>query len=379
MDALARYCDYAATTPIDEEVAALVLETERALFANTSSPHVFGRRASERVEEERARLAALLDADRVVFTGTGTEADNLAILGTPLGEGQLLISALEHKAVTRAARKRARRDGRKLRELPVDAQGQVRLDALEEALAEPTALVSVMAANNEMGAVQPLAEIARLAGAAGAWVHTDAIQSAGKVPLSLAALGLDAAALSAHKFYGPKGVGALALRGEPALEPVLVGGGHQFGLRPGTEDTPRIVGMVRALEKMLAAREAENARLAALRDGFERRMAELDGVRAVGAGGERLPHISALLVPRVSASALIDRLSFEGFGISSGSACSTGEPKPSAVMLAIGLTPRDAKSVVRISLGSHSDEASVAALEACLRKHIAGLRALAPA
>ncbi len=375
---LPRYFDYAATTPIDREAARAMLEAECEDFGNTSSPHIFGARAARRLEVVRTELASLLGAERVIFTGTGTEADNLALLGAELPDGQILVSQIEHKAVSLPAQLRAERDGRAFVELPVDGEGQLRLDALDEALQAPTALVSVMHANNEMGALQPLQEIAARAHAVGARVHSDAIQTAGKLPLNMRTLGVDFLALSAHKFYGPKGVGALALAGDATVQPVLFGGAHQAGLRPGTEDVGRAVGLLLALKRTLASHESESARLAELRAGFERRMQEVDGVAPVGAGGPRLPHICSLLIPRVAASALIDRLSAEGFGISSGSACNTGEAKASKVMLALGMQRAAAKCVVRISLGRHSDAEGLRALENCLRRHLAELRALAP-
>jgi cysteine desulfurase len=347
------YLDYNASAPIKPMVARAFA---RALedIGNPSSVHGYGRKARKAIEDARARVAALLDADpeQVIFTSGGTEANNLALAGC--GRRHFLLSAVEHASVLEAAR---RQDGRTLL-LPVDADGRVDLDRLEAALAgagEP-ALVSVMLANNETGVVQPVARAAEIARKHGALFHCDAVQAPGRIPLDLRALGADYISLSAHKFGGPKGVGALVLgarltggRAEPA--PQLVGGGQERGRRAGTENLPGIVAFGVAAE--LAPGELESAAgRARLRDGLERRIgAGAPDARIFGAGVARLPNTSCLTMPGVGSETQVMAFDLDGVAVSAGAACSSGKVEASHVLGAMGAAEDETQCAIRVSLG----------------------------
>ncbi|MEE9300492.1 MAG: cysteine desulfurase family protein [Alphaproteobacteria bacterium] len=347
------YLDYNASAPVKPMVARVFA---RALedIGNPSSVHGYGRKARKAIEDARARVAALLDVDpeRVIFTSGGTEANNLALAGC--GRRHFLLSAVEHASVLEAAR---RRDGRTV-SLPVDADGLVDLDRLEAALAgagEP-ALVSVMLANNETGVVQPVARAAEIARKHGALFHCDAVQAPGRIPLDLRALGVDYVSLSAHKFGGPKGVGALVLgarvlgaRAEPA--PQLIGGGQERGRRAGTENLPGIVGFGVAAE--LSRGELESAPgLARLRDGLERRIAAAaPDARVFGAGVVRLPNTSCLTMPGVRSETQVMAFDLDGVAVSAGAACSSGKVEASHVLGAMGVAEDETRCAIRVSLG----------------------------
>jgi len=340
------YLDWNATTPLRPEAAAAIADA-LLVAGNPSSVHRRGRAARQLVERSREAVAALVGAspDGVVFTSGGTEANHLALLGS--GRARVLVSAVEHSSVLQAVPEAER--------ITVDADGIVALDALAALLtSEPRpTLVSVMLANNETGVIQPAAEIAALAHAHGALFHCDAVQAAGKMPLSLAATGADLMTLSAHKIGGPAGVGALVLA--PCIEavPLLRGGGQERNRRAGTENLPGIAGFAAAAN---ACNPVEYDRVRALRDRLER---SLPGVVIVAGGVERIPNTSAIAMPGVPAETQIIALDLDGVMVSAGAACSSGKVGPSHVLAAMGLAPDTADTTIRVSLGWDAVEADI--------------------
>jgi cysteine desulfurase len=346
------YLDYNATAPVHPAVAVAVAEA-LALGGNPSSVHRAGQTARRAVETAREAVAALVgaDASEVVFVSGGTEANHLALRGS--GRSRVLVSAIEHDSV-RAAVKDAEI-------LPVDSSGILSLTALAERLAADArpALVSVMLANNETGVIQPIAEIAEIAHAGGALLHCDAVQAAGKLPLDRSRLGADLISLSAHKIGGPQGVGALVVAPDVALAALQVGGGQERGRRAGTENVPGIVGFGRACA-IAAESLADCVRLAALRDSAERQLlARAPSARVFGAAGPRLPNTLCIAMPGVPAATQVMALDLAGVMVSAGAACSSGKVRPSHVLRAMGATPDDASSAIRISLGWASTAADV--------------------
>ena len=351
------YLDNNATTPVDPEVRDAMLPHLDARFGNPSSIHRQGTDERAAVEAARRKVAQLLrcTARRVVFTGGGSEADNLALKGIARQRpgAHFITSAIEHPAVLQTCRA-LEREGYGLTVLPVGADGRVDPASLTAALRPDTALVSVMLANNETGAIQPIEELAAIARAAGVLFHTDAVQALGKVPVDVDALGVDLLSVSAHKVHGPKGVGALFVRKGVALTPLVHGGGHEWGLRAGTENVPGIVGFGQACS--LAQRRllgAESERLSGLRDRLEAGvLALLPKARVLGDPAHRLPNTSALSLPGIRGESLVMLLDRRGVRFSSGSACKAGHPDPSHALLAMGLSEEEAHCAVRFSLGA---------------------------
>src|SRR5256884_1672879 len=359
------YLDNAATTPVRPEVLEAMLPyLGRDAFGNPSSAHRFGRAARAGIEEAKRTIAAALDADpgQVIFTSGGTEADNLALVGCArAGRGggggarfRSAVSAIEHKAVIGAAHAVPRLGGEEII-LPVDGAGAVAPDALDAALARGVAVVSVMWVNNEVGVVQPVARVAARCRAAGIPLHVDAVQALGKLPVSLAEVDCTLLTISGHKIGAPKGIGALIVRDRHAVEAIIHGGGQQFGLRPGTENVPGIIGLGRAVE--LAAREQVEfaATVRALRDELEQRLldvlpdAVINGTRA-----ERAPHVANVSIPGTDSEALLMHLDLAGIACSSGSACSTGAVEPSHVLSAMGVPRELGVAALRFSFGKDS-------------------------
>ena len=356
------YLDFNATTPVDPEVLEAMLPCLRSHFGNPSSSHVFGRRARDAVEQARAQVAALIHAraDEIVFTSGGTEADNLAVQGTVLAAGRpgrLACSAIEHPAVLLPCREMARR-GWNLDLLPVDRGGAVDLAATAAALRPGTRLVSMMHSNNETGVLQPVAEVARLAHAAGALVHCDAAQSGGKGPLDVEALAVDALTLVGHKMYAPKGVGALYVRRDTPIAPYVFGGGQEHGLRPGTENVALIVGFGTACD-LARRRQAEDAaRMSGLRGALWNRLtAAIPGLRRHGDPVRCLPNTLNVGFPGRQGSAVL--AAAPGVAASTGSACHEGGERPSPVLTAMGLAEDEALGAVRLSLGRTTAEAEI--------------------
>ncbi len=348
------YLDHNATTPLLPEVVAAMLPFLREHFGNPSSGHLFGQRARDAVETARGQVAALIGAGpaEIAFTSGGTEANNLAIRGSTAalsGRKHLITSAIEHPATTQPCRLLERR-GWAVSWLGVDERGRVREQDLRRALGDGTALVTLMHANNETGTLQPIAEVARWVHDAGALLHTDAAQSLGKVEVRVDALGVDLLSIAGHKLYGPKGVGALYVRGGVELEPVLRGAGHERGLRPGTENVAAIAGLGAACEIAAAALDEESARLRALRDELWSRLeAQLPGIALNGHPSLRLPNTLNVRFPDVTGSAVL--AGAPQLAASTGSACHAGGETASAVLLAMGIPAEEALGSVRLSLG----------------------------
>ena len=365
------YLDYNATTPLAPEALEAMLPHLRDNYGNPSSIHAPGRDARAAVDDARDRLAALLGVKphEIIFTGGGTESCNLAVLGiarahAPRGR-HLITAATEHHAVLNAFEHLAHHEGFSLTVLPVDRQGLVHPEALRAALRPDTMLVSVMHANNETGTIQPVEELSAVCREHGVCFHTDAVQSFGKLPVRPVDLGAAAVSLAAHKFYGPKGVGALYLRAGVAISRLAHGGSHENTRRPGTENVAGIAGLAAAAAWSESKREAEQPRLAALRDRL------WQGIEALNAGAVRNGHPERTLAntlnvsfPNVDGEALLIGLDLEGVCASSGSACMVGSVQPSHVLLAMGVESALAASTVRFSLGTQTTEPDI---DHCLR------------
>jgi len=361
------YLDHAATTPTDPEVAAAMLPYlgGPASYGNPSSIHRYGRAARAAVDAARDAVAALIQADysEIYFTGSGTEADNLALIGTMLAappeRNHLVTTAMEHHAVLHTAHF-LQEQGYAVTIVPVDSDGLVSPEAVAEAITDQTALVSVMHANNEIGTIQPIAEIARLAHARGAKFHTDAVQTAGLLPIAVRALDCDLLTLSAHKIYGPKGIGALYIRQGTKVSPILHGGAQEREKRAGTENVAAIVGFGRAAQLTRERRAADAARLTALRDRFLALLRQaVPGLRLNGHPTLRLPNNVNVSVEGAAGATLLMSLDRLGVAASSGSACSSGSIEPSHVLKAIGLPDSLASSGVRFTLGRGTTEAEL--------------------
>ncbi len=353
------YLDYAATTPVDRRVLEAMLPYFSETFGNPSSVHRFGQKAEAAVEEAREKVAAVLNCrpEEIVFTSCGSEADNLALRGAMLagreqGRTWLLTSRAEHHAVSKTAEHLERFFGVQVAWLNVDACGQVRPEVVEGALREHTALVSVMFANNEIGTINPIAEIARLCRGRGVLFHTDAVQAAAYLDVDVQKLGVDLLALGGHKFYGPKGVGALYVRKGTALVPSQSGGGQEFGLRAGTHNVPYIVGFAEALRLAKEERETRIAHVRPLRDQIIGRvLEEIPEAQLTGHPVERLPNHASFVFKDVDGNLLLQLLDAEGFACSSGSACKTGNPEPSEVVTSLGFSREWALGSLRVTLG----------------------------
>lgn len=356
------YLDYNATTPCDPRVVEKMLPFFSEWYGNPATGlHLQGRRAARAVDEAREQIAALINCrpGEVIFTGGATESNNLAILGLGRANGhggrtRIVTSAVEHKAVLLPCRQ-LREEGYELIVLPVDREGRVPIDEAEKAINDRTLLVSVQAANNEVGTLQPITTIAEIAHRHGAIVHCDAAQAVGKIPVYLTdeAWQVDLLSISAHKLYGPKGIGALYIRNGPhahPITPLVYGGGQEHGLRPGTTNVPGIVGFGEACRICSAELEQERVHIAGLRDQFERALlASIPGLKINGCGAPRLPNTSSLTFPGIDADALLLNLPEVMMGV--GSACSSGALEPSHVLTAMGLSRAEAGATVRASLG----------------------------
>ncbi len=362
------YLDYNATTPVDSRVLDAMLPFLKEKFGNASSKnHPYGWAANEVVELARERIAKLLGATpkEIIFTSGATEANNLAILGLfglkPEGaKRQIITSAVEHHAVLDTAHELARR-GFEVTVLRPDSAGRTNAEQVREAITARTLLVSIMAANNEIGTLNPISEIGAVCKNAGVLFHTDGAQAVGKIPMDVDRMGIDLMALSGHKFYAPKGVGALYVRTRTPrtrLEPITFGGGQERGLRSGTLNVPSIVGLGEAARIAREDLSTESARIAALRDRLLQGItSRIDGVQRNGSVDFSLPGTLSLSFESVDGAALI--VSLPDLALSTGSACTTGSAEPSYVLKAIGVPDRLAFSTVRFSLGRHTTEAEV--------------------
>lgn len=377
------YLDHNATTPLDPAAADRMTQAMREVWGNASSVHHFGQQAKAALDEARSSVASLIGADAsdIIFTAGGTESDNLAIRGAAealeaAGRKHLITSAIEHEAVLTTMKALARR-GWKVTTIPVDASGIVSADRLRDAMTDDTALVSVMHANNEIGTIQPITDLAAIAHERGALFHTDAVQSAGKIPIDVRALGVDLLSIAGHKFYGPKGSGALWIRRGVRLQSPITGGKQERNRRAGTENVPALVGLGVASAVALNKMESESPRLAALRDRLESGiLASISGTERNGAAAPRVPNTTNISVDRVEAESLLIGLDLAGIAVSSGSACSSGTLEPSHVLKAMGLPHHRTLGSIRFSLGTSNTDADVDRVLEALPPIVEKLRSL---
>ncbi|MCB9138779.1 MAG: cysteine desulfurase [Caldilineaceae bacterium] len=364
------YLDHSATTPVRPEVMAAMTPYFAEFYGNPSSIHAVGRRSGAALTRARRTVAELLHArpGEIIFTGCGTESDNAALRGMALarraatGADRLITLPIEHKAVLYTAQDLRDHFGFRLTLVPVDATGRVAAADVIAALGdgEDVAAVSVMLANNEVGSIQPVAEIGARCRELGVPFHTDAVQAAGRLSLNVEELNVDALSISAHKFYGPKGAGALYLRDGTPFLPFMTGGSHERGRRAGTENVPLAVGLAEALTLAEAERPAENERLRGLRDRLIGRiLEEIDGAQLIGPRAERLAHHAGFVIEGVEAEGMLIALDLAGVAASSGSACSSGSQRPSHVLEAMGYAPGLAAGALRLSLGRSNAPADI--------------------
>jgi len=384
------YLDYNATTPVEPEVLDAMLPYFSGEFGNASSIHTFGQKARAAVETAREHVAALIGArpQDVFFTSGGTESDNHAIFGivsssvatsaSSTGKPHVITTFVEHEAVLNACQA-LEKQGVDVTYLHVDQDGLIDLEDLRAALRKETTLITIMHANNELGTVQPLEEVGRIAEQADVYFHTDAVQSAGKIPIDVNQLHLDLLSLSGHKLYAPKGIGALYVRGGTRLKQLLYGGHHQRGMRPGTENVAGIVGFGKAAEIARHALANDAKRLSALRDQLEHGLLHrVPQSRINGGRAPRTPNTANLVFPGVEGEALLIALDLKGLACSTGAACSSGAVEPSHVLTAIGLPAEEARASLRFSLGRHTTQADIDFALRVVPAAVAQLRQLSP-
>jgi cysteine desulfurase len=378
------YLDNNATTAVDPAVLDVMLPYFSADFGNASSIHTFGQRARAAVETARDQLAALLNArsQEIVFTSGGTESDNHAIFGIVAASSapgkHAITTTIEHEAVLNTCQA-LEKQGVAITYLRVSRDGLIDLDELRKAIRPETLLITVMHANNELGTVQPLEEIGRIAAEADVYFHTDAVQAVGKIPVDVKALQLDLLSLSGHKLYAPKGIGALYIQSGARLRQFLFGGHHQRGFRPGTENVPGIIGLGKAAELARLSLEQDGSRIAALRNKLERGLlARIPDSHANAFSAPRTPNTCNITFPGIEGEALIISLDLKGLACSTGAACSSGAVEPSHVLTAIGLPAAEARASIRFSLGRHTAEAEIDAALEIVPASVSQLRELSP-
>jgi cysteine desulfurase len=398
------YLDHNATTAVEPEVLAAMLPYLSGEYGNAASIHNFGQKARAAVETAREQVAALIGArpQEIVFTSGGTESDNHAIFGAlgafvswpaipsanPLEDlskrfsvghhKHIITTAIEHEAVLNTCQA-LEKQGVAVTYLPVDREGLISLDALRQAIRQETVLITIMHANNELGTVQGLEEIGRIAADADVYFHTDAVQSAGKLRIDVNELRLDLLSLSGHKFYAPKGVGALYIRGGTRLQQLLYGGHHQRGFRPGTENVAGIVGLGKAAELARKSLTDDAQRISTLRDRLEQGLlSRVPHSQANGAHAPRTPNTTNIMFPGIEGEALVIALDLKGLACSTGAACSSGAVEPSHVLTAIGLRPEEARASLRFSIGRHTTDAEIDFALEIVPTAVAQLRELSP-
>ncbi len=387
------YLDFNATTPVEPAVLDAMIPYFSAEFANPASIHTPGQRARAAVETAREQVAALIGArpQEIVFTSGGTESDNHAIFGivsssftsfassTSLtSPPHIITTAIEHEAVLNTCQA-LEKEGVRVTYLPTDREGQIDIEDLRRAIRPETILITIMHANNELGTVQPLDEIGRIAKEADVYFHTDAVQSAGKIPIDVNALQLDLLSLSGHKFYAPKGIGALYIRGGTRLRQLLYGGHHQRGFRPGTENVAGIVGLGKAAELARKSLAEDAQRVSTLRDKLQQGLLQrVPQSRVNGGAAPRTPNTTNIVFPGVEGEALLIALDLKGLACSTGAACSSGAVEPSHVLTAIGLPADEARASLRFSLGRHTTSADIDFALNVIPAAVAQLRELSP-
>lgn len=374
------YLDHNASTPMDVSVRQAMEPFQTEHYGNASSLHRSGRQARHAIEQAREQVAAAVKAhpSQVIFTSGGTEANNLAIKGIIRGPGETLaVSGIEHSSILEPARA-LQKQGAQLVELVVNGQGIVDIDALDTSLAAKPKLVSLMLANNETGAIQPVAEVANKVRQQGGWVHSDAVQALGKIEVDFRDLGVHMLTLSSHKIYGPKGVGALIVDKELDLLPLLHGGGHEKGRRAGTENVAGIVGFGQAAELAQQRMADDNRQQSQLRDELQAMLYEaVPGVQVFASDAERIGNTLFFAVQGMDGESLIMNLDESGFGVSAGSACGNHHDHPSHVLAAMGIAPDIARGAIRVSLGRETTQAQIEAFASCLKQQTEKLSSLA--
>jgi cysteine desulfurase len=377
------YLDHAATTPMRPEILEVMRTYFLERFGNPSSLHTYGLEARKAIEDAREQIAHSIGATppEIVFTSGGTESDNMALRGVlRAGSGEsdhIITSAIEHPAVLETC-KFLERLGHEVTYVSVDVDGRINSSEVEEAIRDNTRLISIMHANNEIGSIQPIAEVGAIAASHGVYMHTDAVQSVGKIPVDVAALNVDMLSISSHKIYGPKGVGCLYVRKGTKLKPLIFGGGHERGLRSGTENVSGIIGFSEAM-RLSIEDFADNVRIQRLRDELiDAVLREIPYTRLNGGKERRLPNNANFSFSYIEGESLVLRLNAKGIAGSTGSACSSKKLEPSHVLLAIGLDPVDAHGSLRLTLGRDTTEADVQYVNDVLPEIVDQLRQMSP-
>ncbi|MDD4599785.1 Cysteine desulfurase IscS [bioreactor metagenome] len=378
------YFDHSATTPVDNEVAALMMEYMTEKFGNPSSIHSFGREVKKSVDEARQQLASLLNANsnEIFFTSGGTEADNLALKGLAFANrkkgNHIITTCIEHHAILHTC-DYLEKNGFTVTYLPVDENAMVRLEDVKKAITDKTILISVMFANNEVGTIQPIKEIGQLAREKGIYFHTDAVQAVGNYPIDVKEYNIDLLTLSAHKFHGPKGIGALYIRRGVRIDAVQHGGGQERSLRAGTENVPGIVGLGKAAEIAQQDMTKKIARISTLRDKLIKGLMEkVPDIKLNGHPTQRMPGSVNFSFLYVEGESLLLNLDLKGIAASSGSACTSGSLDPSHVLLAMGLTHEVAHGSLRLTLGRGNTEEDVEYCLTVLPEIVGRLRSMSP-
>lgn len=374
------YLDNAATTPVDKRVLDAMTPYFSECYGNPSSLYSFSHDAGKAVENARKTIAKLINAEpsEIIFTSGGTEADNLAIKGTVKGgKGHIITSVIEHPAVLNAC-KSLEKEGFEVTYIPVGKDGIVSVEDVVKSIRDETVLITIMHANNEIGTIQPVEEIGAIAREKGIVFHTDAVQSVGKIPLEVKKMNIDLLTISSHKIYGPKGVGALYVRNGVQLEPVSDGGGHEKGLRSGTENVPGIVGFGKAAEIAINEMDSDTTRIKKLRDRLMEGALEIENSWINGNREKRLPSNINLGFKFIEGESLVLELDFKGIYASTGSACSSKSLEPSHVLRALGLPPQDCHGSLRLTLGKYTTEEEVDYVLKMLPETVGKLRRISP-
>lgn len=375
------YLDHAATTPVDKEVAETMLEFFTENFGNASSLHSWGRKAKRALEESRAKVAKIIncEANEIIFTGSGTESDNLAIKGIAYkyGKGHIITSKIEHPAVLETC-KYLEKKGFDVSYIPVDKNGVVNVEKIENEIRDDTILISIMHSNNEIGTLQPIEEIGKIAKKNNIIFHTDAVQSIGKIEIDVKKLGIDLLSMSAHKIYGPKGVGALYVKQGIKLEPILHGGGHEKGLRSSTENVAGIVGFAKACEIARKRLKKDAKKMKELRNKIIKEALEIEEAYLTGHPIKRLPNNASFYFKGIEGESLVLLLDSKGIATSTGSACSSKKLQASHVLIAIGVKPEDAHGSLRVTLGRENSKEEIEYFIEVLPETINELRKISP-